>query len=161
MAKRRKLSKRELKKRRSEAAKRGWITRRENESKRGASGSRRTAARKESVRREIQAIKQSATSQADYEGMLERRVEFLQEMLERSIGAQEVAQKKDLLQDLAERDPELLEASWKQRIFDAWNVNPKSVPETVEDIWADVLEYDLFDYYDESDVWDMYKEGAA
>jgi hypothetical protein len=159
MTKRRKLSKRELKKRRSQAAKRGWITRRERQKEREARQERYAEGRKGSIRRELEELKSASTSPADYTGMLESRLETLQDALARVLAAQEIAEHKVVLQELVEKDPIILEQSWKQRIFDAWNTDPTNVPSTVKDIWDDIVEYELQDYYDEGDIWDIYKEG--
>jgi len=59
---------------------------------------------------------------------------------------------------LAKKDPEAFGVGLQARIKKQIKEDRKGIPELIERLYVEVLDYDMGDYYDESDLWDIYKE---
>lgn len=59
---------------------------------------------------------------------------------------------------LAKRDPEAFGIGMRERIRKQIKEDRKGIPELIERLYTEVLDYDMGEHYDESDIWDIYKE---
>lgn len=61
---------------------------------------------------------------------------------------------------LAKVDPEAFIEGIRARIKEQTKDDSKGIPDLIAQLYVEVLEYDMGDYYDESDLWDIYQEAG-
>ena len=61
---------------------------------------------------------------------------------------------------IAKADPEAFGESLKKRIKNVFKQDRKKIPELIEKLCIELVEYDMIEEYDENDLWDIYKEAS-
>lgn len=165
----------------SKSAKKGWATRRKRYGKSGRKKDakehrkRKEAAKKGVERRKKGKIDRAFKALEAVEGMLltpeleelRRNVvelaselqitEERNQLVESALGMREQIA---FVQDLWERDPDSLQASLREQIFEAYENDLHSVPQKIEELWIMVWGiWEIEDYEDIGELWDIYKGG--